>query len=187
MTTAGCWVLGGVAALEGLAALSRFRARQDYFAAAQARAQATHRKLVVIGNPSGGAHTRLIQAYGCGDVCVDLVGCDGCAQSITADITQGVPGIRSDSAVVFVSCVLEYVNDPQAAYREILRMAGSPDNIWIVPVQPYTFTSMFYPGAKSMIDSAPPGASGLTTQPVTGAEQLLYVLIGGALIGWAAS
>jgi hypothetical protein len=62
-----------------------------------------------------------------------------------------VPGIANDSAVVFVSCVLEYVSDPQAAWREVLRMAGSPENVFLVRVQPWTATAALYPGARSTL------------------------------------
>ena len=79
--------------------------------------------IVVVGDPDSGAHTRLYRAYSCGDLCVDKV-------VQVADITPGpVPGIADDSAVVFVSCVLEYVGDAAAAVAELRRMAGaaSPD------------------------------------------------------------
>jgi len=66
-----------------------------------------------------------------------------------ADLTAGpVPGIVDDSAVVFVSCVLEYVSDPEAALHELRRMAGSPDNLFLVLVEPWTLTAVLYPGAR---------------------------------------
>ena len=72
-----------------------------------------------------------------------------CPVMKVADITAGpIPGIPSNSAVVFVSCVLEYVGDLPAALREILRIAGELDNIYIVTVQPWTLTASLYPGAR---------------------------------------
>jgi hypothetical protein len=66
----------------------------------------------VIGDPDAGMHTRLMRAYGCGDVCVDLNGCPKCPVTVVADITKGpIPDVADDSAVVFVSCVLEYVSE----------------------------------------------------------------------------
>jgi hypothetical protein len=50
--------------------------------------------------------------------------------------------------VVFVSCVLEYVGDLPAALREIQRIAGDLENIYIVTVQPWTLTASLYPGAQ---------------------------------------
>jgi hypothetical protein len=76
---------------------------------AMERASALGRRLVVIGDPDAGLHTRLMRAYGCGDVCVDLNGCPRCPVTVVADITKGpIADIADDSAVVFVSCVFEY-------------------------------------------------------------------------------
>jgi hypothetical protein len=61
-------------ALEGAAALQRFDDRKQTFAEASRQAAELGRTLVVVGAPRAGAHTRLIGAYGCGDVCVDLGG-----------------------------------------------------------------------------------------------------------------
>jgi hypothetical protein len=102
----------------------------------------------VIGDPDAGFHTRLMRAYGCGDVCVDMNGCPRCPVTVVADITKKVPGVDDDSAVVFISCVLEYVADLNAALAEILRIAGSHDNIFLVFVQPWTLTARLYPGAR---------------------------------------
>jgi hypothetical protein len=113
------------------------------------RAAALDRRLVVIGDPDAGMHTRLWRAYGCGDVCVDLNGCPKCPMTVVADITKGpIPDIADNSAVVFVSCVLEYVTDIDAALREISRIAGSADNVFVVTVQPWTLTARLYPGAR---------------------------------------
>ncbi len=95
---------------------SRFRERTVAFMSAMERAAALGRRLVVIGDPDDGMHTRLARAYGCGDVCVDLNGCPKCPMTIVADITKGpVPELAADSSVVFVACVLEYVPDLEAA------------------------------------------------------------------------
>lgn len=102
-----------------------------------------------MGDPDAGAHTRLVRAYDCGDLCLDLHGCPRCEVMQAADLTAGpVPGIGDDSAVVFVSCVLEYVSDPEAALRELQRMAGASDNLFMVFVEPWTLTAALYPGAR---------------------------------------
>ena len=149
MKTLARIALGYAAAVESAAALVRFRERTSAFRLAVDRAAALGRPLVVIGDPDGGMHTRLLRAYGCGDVCVDLSGCPKCPVTVVADITKGpIDGIADDSAVVFVSCVLEYVADLQGALREIARIAGTPDNVFIVTVQPWTLTARLYPGAR---------------------------------------
>jgi hypothetical protein len=142
-------VLTYAALVEGAAALIRHRERAVAFEAAIERASALGRRLVVIGDPDAGLHTRLMRAYSCGDVCIDKNGCPACPVTIVADITQGpIDGVADDSAVVFVSCVLEYVQDLSPALLEISRMAGSADNVFIVTVQPWTLTARLYPGAR---------------------------------------
>ena len=129
--------LGGAVLAEGGMALRRFEARRRGFEAAARRASALGRPLVVVGDPDAGAHTRLVRAYGCGDLCIDLQGCPMCRVTQAADLTVGpVPGVADDSAVVFVSCVLEYVSDVEVAIQELQRMAGSPENLFIVFVEP---------------------------------------------------
>ncbi len=141
--------LGGLAVAEGASALHRWRARREVYDQAARRAAALHRPLVVVGDPDAGAHTRLTRAYGCGDLCVDINGCPLCPVVQVADIAaRPVPGVADDSAVVFMSCVLEYVDDAEAAVRELVRMAGSPENLYMVSVQPWTLTAALYPGAR---------------------------------------
>ena len=156
--TAARFLLGYAALVEGSAAMVRYRERTAAFRAAIERAAATERHLVVIGDPDAGFHTRLARAYGCGDVCVDLNGCPKCPVTVVADITAGpIAQFQPDSAVVFVSCVLEYVKDLDAALAEIARIAGSADNVFIVTVQPWTFTARLYPNARWR-GAASPGA-----------------------------
>ena len=179
--------LGYVAAVESMATLVRFRERSSAFRLAVDRAGALGRPLVVIGNPDGGMHTRLMRAYGCGDVCVDMNGCPKCPVTIVADITKGpLPGVVDDSAVVFVSCVLEYVIDLQAALAEIARMAGKPENVFLVTVQPWTLTARLYPGAHWRGDaSEAQGGHTVRMTPVTLEEKLATTLGLGVLAATA--
>lgn len=82
--------------------------------------------------------------YGCGDITIDLAP-SKCPNSIQADITQPL-SIADDSVVVVVMCVLEYVSDVNAALAEINRISGG--NLFVVRVEPWTLTSVLYPGAK---------------------------------------
>ena len=168
-------VLGYVGLVEGAAALIRFRERTAAFQAATQRATALGRRLVVVGDPDAGMHTRLMRAYGCGDVCVDQNGCPTCPVTVVADITKGpIAELADDSAVVFISCVLEYVHDLDAALREIARIAGAPDNVFIVNVQPWTLTARLYPGARwrGTITSVD-GARTVAMKPVALEEKLV--------------
>lgn len=124
--------------------LRRRSLRGSTFATAQAEARRLNKPLIVIGAPDRGA-TR--GDYGCGDVTVDVQS-SSCAMSIQADVTKRLP-FADDSAVVFVSCVLEYVSDLGAALREIRRVGGR--NVYIVRVEPWTMAAYLYPGAKRTI------------------------------------
>jgi len=152
MNVLGLSLLAALGSYEGVAALIRHGNRTSSYAAAFQRAKLLGRPLVVVGDPHTGAHTSMVPAYGCGDVCIDLSGCPDCPHAIQADITHGpIATLSDDSAVVFVSCVLEYVSDFEAAWKEIMRVAGSLDNVFVVTVQPWTLTAELYPGAKQVI------------------------------------
>lgn len=111
------------------------------------QALALGRPLVVIGAPDGG----VTAGYGCGDLTIDLQGSASCPRVLPADITKTLP-LPSDSVVVFVSCVLEYVNDAQAAMNELMRISGG--HLFIVRVEPWTLTAYLYPGAKRTLPAS---------------------------------
>ena len=148
MRTYGLLTLGTIASFEGAGALNRDREREQLYNQAKQRAQQTGRLFVVIGDPSGGT----THGAGCGDTCIDIQGCD-CPVSIRHDLTIGpTPNVKNNSAVVYVSCVLEYVSDYQLAWDEIIRMAGSVDNVFVVTVQSWTLTAALYPGARQTLE-----------------------------------
>lgn len=141
-------ILAGAAVNEGMAARRLWLSRRDQYIAAKARAAELGRPLIVVGDPYSGAVTRLFPAAGCGDLCVDLTGCPACPIGQAMDVTQGLPNIGSGTAVVFISCVLEYTRDPAAVMTEAMRIAGDLANLFVVAVDPNTATSYLYPGAK---------------------------------------
>jgi len=120
------------------------------------------------------ARTRPERAYPCGDVCIDLTGCPACPISIPANIEETIPLIEDDSVVVFVSCVLEYVNDVDAATAELMRIAGAEENLFRVVVDPLSVTSFLYPGAHWRA-----GTAG-TWRRVTWAQKLSVAIALGA-------
>lgn len=136
------WFGGSLLAWEGTWWLVRRAKRTATYQNAQNRATQLGRPLVVVGAPDAA----VTAGYGCGDITVDLQA-STCPRSIQADITKPLP-FADNSAVVAVFCVLEYVNDLNAAMREILRVAGSADNLFIVSVEPWTLTAYLYPGAR---------------------------------------
>lgn len=153
--------LVGAAAWEGSLAMLRFADRRKKYAIASARARQLGKPLVVIGDPDSGSHTRFMRAYGCGDLCLDLNGCPKCPNQWAVDITKQIP-VQTGSAVVFVSCVLEYVNDLPAAWKELRRIAG--EELYVTTVQPWSFTGKFFPGAKWTLT---PSGSGFVAKRIS--------------------
>lgn len=141
-------LLVGSIAIESAMALGRFQRRKRVFDQAMKRSVKTERPLVVVGDPNAGLHTRLVAAYGCGDVCVDLTGCPACPTAMVADITTGVKDLKDDSSIVFCCCVLEYVSDVAAAMKELKRIAGSDENLFLVFVDSLSLTGYLYPSGK---------------------------------------
>jgi Methyltransferase domain len=133
-------VVGLVAAWEGAWWAIRRAKRSAVFKMAVKDAKDSGRRLVVVGAPDRGATS----GPGCGDVTIDI-GDSSCPNFIKADITKRLP-FDDNSVTVFVSCVLEYVGDYDAALAELKRVAG--DHLYIVRVEPWTLTAYLYPGAK---------------------------------------
>jgi hypothetical protein len=130
--------LGTATVVEGVAALARHRERELAFEAAIERAQTTGRRLVVIGDPDASSQNRIGSG---GDMYIH--------NTLVADITHGrVEGVDDDTAVVYVACVLEVVDDLNATLREISRIAGVAENVFIVSIQPWTLTARLSPSAR---------------------------------------
>ena len=137
-----------VAGLEGIGYANRYLARGNIYAIAKERADEIQRPLIVVGSPNAATG-----GYPCGDLCVDLAGCSRCGEPpIDA---RKIPA-KDDSAVVFISCTLEYIPEIREAWKEILRVAGSVDNIFVVAVQNWTLTASAYPNSQWIIEAAPP-------------------------------
>lgn len=137
-------VMGALGAWEMFWWADRVRDRHQLYDRAKAHARALGLPLIVVGAPDQGP----TPGPGCGDLTLDILP-TACPCSMQVDITRPIP-IPSDSSVVFVSCVLEYVQDFQAAWRELQRIA--PNRVYVCRVQPWTLTGQLYPGAKRCLD-----------------------------------
>jgi hypothetical protein len=120
--------------------------RKALYGEALAHARLDGVPLVVVGAPDRGT----TEGPGCGDMCIDIEGC-ACPVQLKADITQPLP-FADNSVVVFVSCVLEYVDDASVALRELQRVSGG--RLYIAAVEPWTLTAYLYPGARRTLPSA---------------------------------
>ena len=109
--------------------------KNEIFSKAQARAKQLNRKLIVLGSPtsaSGKVFKRFTKIYGCGDVCIDMNGCEGCKNSISNKVEDVLHKFPSNKYVVFESGLLEVVDKEKLPYivKEINRVAGGRKNIY---------------------------------------------------------
>jgi hypothetical protein len=158
----------GVGALGGWELLwwaRRRHQRAKLFAVARGEADRLGRQLVVVGSPDRGATS----GYGCGDLTIDI-GPSSCPNALVADIGKRLP-LEDDSVVVFVACVLEYVEDYEASLAELRRVSGG--HLYVVRVEPWTLTAYLYPGARRTVGPGALRTSGLA------AERRAFLVRGG--------
>lgn len=115
---------------------------------AYARALNQNRPLIVIGDPHNGVGSWVHgPAYGAGSLVIDISGClSNECNVIKQDIISGLAEFESNSCVIFVSCVLEYLEDShiERALSEINRVAGSFNNIFVVTVGSASLSAYYY-------------------------------------------
>jgi hypothetical protein len=122
---------------------------------AQKRSSQTGKPLVVIGDPDAGTvNSKIGRDYDCGNFCVDLYGCKACPNQVAADLLAWLKEQPDNSAVLFVSAVLEYIQSMNGIPRELYRVSGG--DLFVVTVEPFSYTAFFYQGAKRQFFSAPP-------------------------------
>jgi hypothetical protein len=139
--------LGGVAVAETAATWTRWEQRRRLFLAADARARQLRRPLLVVLPRKEGWFNRSMRLYEYGARYPDIFSRRNSPVIFADSLARGV-AVQSDSAVVYVACVLEYVTDLRRSMDEILRIAGEPENIYIVTVQPWTLTAALHPAAR---------------------------------------
>lgn len=139
--------------------------RRYYYKLAQERAKSLNKKLLVVGDPLNGLASKTTGSdYGWGDVCIDLNGCPGSPENvkiIKGRLEDILPTLNLDDYVIFISCVLEYVDDLPKIIQELNKVDYR--NIFIVNVEKWTFTAYLYPyfltgeqPPKYILTQAPP-------------------------------
>jgi hypothetical protein len=97
--------------LDCIFSLYRVYRRINLYNKAQEKSKSTNKELLVIGNPdSGFINKNIYKCYGCGDICLDINGCDDCPKQIKGDLLEEIKKMESNKYVVFESCVLEYID-----------------------------------------------------------------------------
>ena len=111
-----------------LGAMTKLRMQKSVYKRAKKRAEEVQKPLLVIGNPRGGWLNALFPAYGCGDMCLDINGCECKANEnpvhIKADLLTQLKSMPSNSCVSFESEVLCYVDNIADVIRELKRVTG---------------------------------------------------------------
>ncbi len=143
--------------------------RRRIYQMAYARSKETGLPLLVVGDPYNGIASKSTGAdYGCGDVCLDLTGCPGCASRhvkiLKGSMEELLPVIDLSKYIVYISCVLEYVND-LPVFLESLKQVRK-GNLFIVNVERYSLVAYIYPyyltneqPPKYIIRTCPPFSS----------------------------
>lgn len=141
----------------------RQKSRQLIYKQAEARSKELGKPLLVYGDPYYGIGSRFfnlfMEGYGCGDETVDLTGCPKCPNGVKSDMLAHLKTKKSNSQVIFVSCVLEYLDDIEQTIEEMTRVAGSLDNIFVVTVKSNSLAAYMYQEddykAKNLIQAPP--------------------------------
>lgn len=121
--------------------------RGYYYRLAVDKALKIDKPLIVVGCPHNGTDSKLHgPAYGSGNFMIDISGCSKniCQDVMERDIVDSLKVFEDDSCVIFISCVLEYVTNIKEAIKEIKRVAGSLDNIFVVTVGTSSWASYYY-------------------------------------------
>jgi hypothetical protein len=139
--------LSGVAVAETAATWTRWEQRRRLFQAADARARQLGRPLLVVLPRKHGWFNRSMRLYEYGARYPDIFSRRNSPVIFADSLARGI-AVQDDSAVLYVACVLEYVTDLRRSMDEILRIAGEPENIYIVTVQPWTLTAALHPAAR---------------------------------------
>jgi hypothetical protein len=133
---------------EFIQGIIRQKHRQKIFKLAQKKSKETSKQLVVFGDPYYGFGSRFfnlfMDGYGCGNETVDLTGAPKCPGGIKSDILEYLQAQKSNSKVIFISCVLEYIDNIESVVKEIMRVSGSIDNVFIVTVSEFSLSAYLY-------------------------------------------
>ena len=117
----------------------------DLYEQAKQRAKQENKKILVLGSPysaSGKIITTFTKTYGCGDICIDMNGCEGCKNSMSEKVEDVLHKFPSNKYVVFESGLLEVVDKEKLPYivKEINRISGGRKNIYAShAIQNYKF------------------------------------------------
>lgn len=99
------------------------------------KSKSENKQLLVFGSPqsfSGKFINIFTNTYGCGDICIDMNGCDKCQNTITNKIENVINNFESNKYVIFESGLLEVVDETQLNYivDEMYRITNKTEHIY---------------------------------------------------------
>lgn len=107
--------------------LYRIYRRRNFYNKAYEKSKKSNKQLLVIGNPDAGfINKNIYKCYDCGDICLDLNGCNNCPRQIKGDLLKEIKKLESNKYIIFESCVLEYIDKihiPEIT-KELNRVSG---------------------------------------------------------------
>lgn len=149
--------------------------RGTTFQQAQRRARELGRPLIVVGDPHRGIGSNFYYwmgnswGYHIADQLIDTDPCEQCIRdprTIKSELGPALSEQPSDSAVIFISCMLEYIHPLEPTIQEVNRVAGGPSNIFVVYTDRWSLAGISYPGwllgqpeVCNVINSAPPDST----------------------------
>lgn len=140
--------------------INRLAERRGMFGRARLRSKETGKPLVVVGAPTSGVVRGSASQYKCGDLpCVDVRGCAACGAEPRDLTVVGAIPVPDGGAVVVCQYVLEYVDDIDLAWAEVMRAAGNSNDVFVA-YRSQTTLSHISTGSRRRIVSAPPNVDG---------------------------
>lgn len=122
--------------------------RNKIYEMAEKHAKKLKKILVVVGDPYYGKGSKFynifMDGYKCGDKTVDLTGAPKCPNGIKNDLYNYLKTQESNSQIIFISCVLEYIDNIAETVEELYRVTGGPENIFVVTVKEHSLAAYFY-------------------------------------------
>jgi hypothetical protein len=110
--------------------------RYNYYKASLYDAKKNKKKLLVVGCPSSGGVSGkisyLLNLYGCGDILIDIKKNSKCFNHVSTDLKNFLSVQKDNSYVIFVSVVLEYIENIDETLIELERVSGG--NLYVVPI-----------------------------------------------------
>lgn len=149
--------------------IDRIYKRTKYYNLAKSRSEFLKRPLIVVGNPDSGPTNKIIgRLYECGDYTIDING-SKCNNTLQGDLLQQLKKFSDNSCVIYISYVLEYIENIDDTIKEIYRVAGDSSNIFVIHAQNNSKISLVKyssgksdPYSKNVIDTAPPEYNNIT-------------------------